>query len=76
MTDKTQVMKGASAATIKDIAEKQEVSGSYWKDADSSLEAKTVKLGPMAAAKSDKADKSAQSSPSPTASPSASPKKK
>ena len=71
VTDKTVVTKGANAATIKDIAENQEVSGSYWKNADGSLEAKTVKVGPMSAAKADKSKAAA----SPAASPSASPKK-
>jgi hypothetical protein len=70
VTDKTVVTKGPNAATIKDIAENQEVSGSYWKNADGSLEAKTVKVGPVSAAKADKSKAAA-----PSASPSASPKK-
>jgi hypothetical protein len=32
---------------MKDIAENEEVSGSYWKNADGSLEAQTVKIGPV-----------------------------
>ena len=32
---------------MKDIAENEEVSGSYWKNANDSLEAKTVKIGPV-----------------------------
>jgi hypothetical protein len=32
---------------MKDIAENEEVSGSYWKNADASLEGKTVKIGPV-----------------------------
>jgi hypothetical protein len=47
ITDKTIIMKGAGNATIKDIVENEEVSGSYWKSPDGSLEAKFVKLGPM-----------------------------
>ena len=70
ITDKTVVTKGASTATIKDIAEKQEVSGSYWKNADGSLEAKTVKVGPMSggAKATEKAEKP-KASPVPSASP-------
>jgi poly(3-hydroxybutyrate) depolymerase len=70
VTDKTQITKGGAAATHKDIAENQEVSGSYWKSADGSLEAKTVKLGPVKAAAAAKTDKAEAK-----ASPSASPKK-
>ena len=50
VTDRTQITKGGAAAKMSDVAEKQEVAGSYWKNADGSLEAKTVKLGPMAKA--------------------------
>ena len=46
VTDKTTITKGAGAATMNDIAANGEVSGSYWKNPDGSLEAKTVKLGP------------------------------
>ncbi len=72
VTDKSVVTKGSNAATLKDIAENQEVSGSYWKNTDGSLEAKTVKVGPMS---TKAADKSAKASASPAASPAASPKK-
>jgi hypothetical protein len=64
VTDKTIMTRGANPATMKDIVENEEVSGSYRKNADGSLEAKTVKLGPMEKAKSTAA--------SPTASPKAS----
>ena len=47
VTDKTSVMKGAAAGTMKDIADNEEVSGAYWKNPDGTLEAKFVKLGPM-----------------------------
>jgi hypothetical protein len=67
VTDKTVVTKGANAATMKDIVENGEVSGSYWKNADGTLEAKTVKLGPMEKAKSTAASPTA--SPKPSASP-------
>src|SRR5437870_4117256 len=46
VTDKTSIMKGAAAGTMKDIADNEEVSGAYWKNPDGSLEAKMVKLGP------------------------------
>ena len=49
VTDKTSISKSGNAATMKDITENEEASGSYWKNADGTLEAKTVKLGPMGA---------------------------
>ena len=49
ITDKTSISKNGKAATMKDITENEEASGSYWKNADGTLEAKTVKLGPMGA---------------------------
>jgi hypothetical protein len=69
VTDKTTITKGAQAATIKDISENQEVSGSYWKNPDGSFEAKIVKLGPT-----EKAKTSASASPTASPKPSASPK--
>src|SRR3984893_9376776 len=46
ITDKTSIMKGAAAGTMKDIVDNEEVSGAYWKNPDGTLEAKIVKLGP------------------------------
>jgi hypothetical protein len=76
VTEKTVVTKDGNPATMSDIAEKEEVRGQYWKNADGTLEAKTVKLG----AKSEKTKKgskkekaSASPSESPAASPSATP---
>src|SRR5213080_2017295 len=46
VTDKTSIMKGAAAGTMKDIVDNEEVSGAYWKNPDGTLEAKFVKLGP------------------------------
>lgn len=46
ITDKTEVTKGGASASMSDIVENSEVSGSYWKQADGTLEAKTVKIGP------------------------------
>ena len=47
VTDKTSIMKGAAAVTMKDIVDNEEVSGAYWKNPDGTLEAKFVKLGPV-----------------------------
>jgi hypothetical protein len=49
VTDKTSISKSGKGATMKDITENEEASGSYWKNPDGTLEAKTVKLGPMGA---------------------------
>jgi hypothetical protein len=49
VTDKTSISKSGKAATMKDITENEEASGSYWKNGDGTLEAKTVKLGPTGA---------------------------
>ena len=72
VTDKTTVTKGGNAATIKDIAQNEEVSGSYWKNADGSLEAKTVKIGPVKEKKSEESKK-AKTLASPSGSPAISP---
>ena len=70
ITDKTTVTKDGNPATMSDIAEKEEVRGSYWKGEDGSLEAKTVKLGAKTEKpkKGSKKDKEA-ASPSPSATP-------
>jgi hypothetical protein len=47
VTDKTSILKGAAAGTMKDIVDNEEVSGAYWKNPDGTLEAKFVKLGPV-----------------------------
>jgi len=62
VTDKTSIMKGAAAVTMKDIVDNEEVSGAYWKNPDGSLEAKFVKLGPME-------KKTASPAPKPSATP-------
>ena len=46
ITDKTTILKGAGAGSMKDIVDNEEVSGAYWRNPDGSLEAKMVKLGP------------------------------
>ena len=62
ITDKTSILKGAAAGTMKDIVDNEEVSGAYWKNADGTLEAKFVKVGPME-------KKSASPTPKPSATP-------
>jgi hypothetical protein len=77
VTDKTVITKNGSPATFKDLAPNEEVTGSYWKAADGTLEAKTVKLGPKSEKKSEEAKKaktSSSSSESPATSPASSPK--
>jgi hypothetical protein len=76
VTDKTVVTKGANAATMKDIVENEEVGGSYWKNVDGSLDAKTVKLGPMTSAKSGEKSEKSKAAAAPAGSPSTSPKKR
>ena len=46
ITDKTVLTKAGLAATMKDLTVNEEVRGSYWKAADGTLEARTIKLGP------------------------------
>jgi hypothetical protein len=86
ITDRSVLTKSGSAATMKDVAEKEEVRGSYWKNADGSLEARSVKLGPLTdqekaaeeARKAKRAErkkaKEAAAATSPASSPAASPK--
>src|SRR4029077_10514049 len=62
VTDKTTVTKGGNTATIEEIVQNEEVSGSYWKSADGSLEAKTVKIGPVKERKSEESKKARISS--------------
>jgi hypothetical protein len=57
--DGTSITKGGQTATIDDINNNDEVSGSYMKDADGMLVARTVKIGPV----------KRKATPTPTASP-------
>jgi hypothetical protein len=68
VTDKTTVTKDGKTASMQDITENEEASGSYWKNADGTLEAKMVRLGPVGKAKT--------STASPVASPKTSPSPK
>lgn len=72
VTDKTMITKGGTAGTMADIVANEDVRGSYWKAADGSLEAKTVKVGP-AEEKAEKTDKKKKSDSSASPSPSAKP---
>ena len=77
ITNRTILTKAGVAAMMKDIVLNEEVRGSYWKATDGSLEAKTVKLGPMteaekAAAATQAKKKTPKTEASPTASPVAS----
>jgi hypothetical protein len=67
VTDRTKIMKDGNPATMSDLAEKEEARGQYRKNADGSLEAKTVKLGAKAEKK--KESKKSFASPSPSATP-------
>jgi hypothetical protein len=57
--DGTPITKDGETATIDDINKEDEVSGSYLKDADGTLLARTVKIGPV----------KRRATPTPTASP-------
>ena len=83
VTEKTVLTKGGAAVTMKDVVANEEARGSYVKAADGTLEAKTVKLGPMtdeekaASSKSSKkkakAETSSEASPAPSPAASATP---
>src|SRR5512133_2538535 len=59
MIDGTSITKAGETATIDDINKDDEVSGSYLKDSDGTLMARTVKIGPV----------KRKASPTPTATP-------
>jgi hypothetical protein len=58
ITDTSVITKEGQPATMKDIVANEEVRGSYYRTSDGSLEAKTVKLGPLTEA--EKADREAR----------------
>lgn len=75
VTANTVITKAGQPATIADITANSEVSGSYWKHDDESLEAKTVKIGGATAEKKTAGEsKKSKAAASPAASPKASPK--
>jgi hypothetical protein len=71
VTSNTVITKNGESATMNDIMANEKVSGSYWKAADGTMEAKTLKLEAAGAAqkKTMKPKKSASPAPSPEASP-------
>ena len=81
VTDQTKIMKQGAQATMKDIVVDEEVRGSCWKKEDGSLEARTVKIGPLsadeearrAARKQKKSEAEAAASPMASPSPTAKP---
>lgn len=77
VTGQTVLTKAGAPATMKDVVANEEVRGSYVKTADGSLEAKTVKLGPVTdaekAASSKSSKKKAKPEAAANAAPSASP---
>lgn len=76
ITDQTKITKQGADATMKDLVADEEVRGSYWKKEDGSLEARSVKVGPMTAEEMAKHEKhmkkkgdATTAEPSPTAKP-------
>ena len=91
VTDKTAVTKMGNAATFADLTEGEAVTGSYWKQADGTLEAKSLKIGGKSdaekaaddaakmkkeAKKAAKENAAAPTPAAPPATPTAAPKKK
>ncbi len=70
VTDRTTVTKDEKPATMSDITADEKVRGSYWKNEDGSLEARSVKLGAKPEGektkKKSKKDKEEEASPSAT----------
>jgi hypothetical protein len=65
-TDKTTITKDDKAASFSDLSDNHKVTGSYWKQADGTLELKSLKIG--AATEAKKSDTAATAaSPSPSA---------
>ena len=66
VTDKTVLTKAGNPATFADVTKDEEVRGSYFKKPDGSLEAKSVKLGPLTPAEqAAKAAKTNKAKPTP-----------
>jgi hypothetical protein len=68
VTDSTVITKGGNPATMADIVQNEQARGAYLKQADGTLEAKTVKIGPKAGGgkKAGKGKKGAAAAASPT----------
>lgn len=66
VTEKTVLTKAGNPATFADVVKDEDVRGSYWKLPNGSLEAKSVKLGPLTEAeKAAKAAKGAKAKATP-----------
>jgi hypothetical protein len=72
VTENTTITKAGAPATMADIVQNEEARGSYLKNADGTLEAKTVKIGPRTEGEK-KARKSKKGAAAGEASPAASP---
>ena len=68
VTETTTITKGGNAATMADIVQNEKARGAYLKQADGTLEAKTVKIGPCGK-KAGKGKKGAAAEGSPADSP-------
>lgn len=68
VTDSTVITKGGQPATMADIVENEQARGAYLKQADGTMEAKTVKIGAKAGGgkKAGKGKKGAAAAASPT----------
>jgi hypothetical protein len=75
VTENTTITKAGAAATMTDIVENEKARGTYLKNADGTLEAKTVKIGPKTEGekKAGKAGKSKKGAAAGEGSPAASP---
>ena len=67
VTDSTVITKSGNPATMADIVQNEQARGAYLKQADGTMEAKTVKIGPKAGGgKKGKGKKGAAAAVSPT----------
>jgi hypothetical protein len=75
VTDSTVITKGGNPATMADIVENEQARGTYLKQADGTLEAKAVKIGPKTEGekKAGKAGKAKKRAAAAEGSPAASP---
>jgi hypothetical protein len=69
VADKTVLTKAGAPATMKDVLANEEVRGNYVKGAGGSLEARSVKLGPLTDAEKAATSKSSKKKAKPEASP-------
>ena len=69
VTDKTVITKNGAPAMMTDLAANEKVTGSYWKAADGSLEAKTVKIGGPESGEKKGMNSKKSTSPAPESSP-------